>query len=657
MVVRFFFILLLSIRYITAIAQTNDDNRQFGLLIGATGKPGGIYIYYFNALTGKFTYGSKLEGKEAVNPSYMVVSNDEKHVYSVCKGENGNDRISAFALNTGRLTLLNTVSCGGSTPAYVDVDKGNKYVFVGNFGSGTLAAIPINKDGSLNDEIQVISNKGSSIDTIRQDKPHVHCTILSPDNRFLFVTDLGTDKVQSYKLDLQKNSHPINLQDTSFINAKPGTGPRHLTFHPDGKYAYLIHEMGGLITAYNYRNGKLKESQTVSIMPENFTGEVRAADIHVSPDGRFLYGSNRGDADEIVIYKIDKKGKLSFQGRQATLGKGPRNFAIDPTGNFLLVANQNTNNIFVFKRNKETGLLTPTGESIVAEGPACLKFFSVAQQSSSDSLFTLSDNNISVTINAKASSRMISLKLNCNELLAPQQTKENYGSELRLSPQGKWRSTEQLKHLQYNVASISKTSLLLESAADTINGFRYSSKYELNKIDSSLEVTYTITNISNKIQEVAPWEVTCVPTGGVAFFPKGLTNDIPRSNTQRPLLSVRDSGGVIWYPYDTSQVSAQKLAMKGSEGWLGYANKDVLFVKQIPVIHYSQLAPGQANIELYVNKEKSFIELENQGVYSRLSKGEALTYTVKWYVRALPRNIKIEAGNKSLIEYARRIAH
>jgi 6-phosphogluconolactonase len=221
--------------------------------------------------------------------------------------------------------------------------------------------------------MQSIQHEGSSVNKSRQDKPHVHAVILSPDNKYLLVPDLGTDKVNVYNFE-PGNEKPLSPASPAFASANPGGGPRHLTFHPNGKHAYLVLEMEGAVTTYDYKDGKLEQKQIITMLSPGFNGKVGAADIHISPDGKFLYASNRGEANEIVIYAIGKDGKLTYAGRQAELINTPRNFAIDPTGNFLLAANQNGNDIVIFKRDKSTGLLTASGKTIQVDKPVCLKF-------------------------------------------------------------------------------------------------------------------------------------------------------------------------------------------------------------------------------------------------------------------------------------------
>ncbi len=359
----------------TSQAQ-HSPSKIYNLLIGTYTKPGksdGIYVYEFNSETGEFNY--KAEAAGIKNPSFLTISRDRKHVYSVSELGDGEGSISAFSFDapSGKLDFLNSESSGGNGPCYVSVDDKKKYVFSGNYGGGSVAAIPIKENGSLGSDIQSIQHEGNSINKGNQDKPHVHAAVLSKDNRYLFVPDLGTDKVNIYKVDIT-NSKPLTASEPAFIGVKAGSGPRHFTFHPQGKFAYLIQEMTGTVTVFNYEDGKLNFEQSVNMPPVGFTGKIDAADIHISPDGKFLYGSLRGDLNELVIYALDEAGKLTYSGRQSTLGKTPRNFVIDPSGNFLLAANQNSDSIIIFKRDHKTGLLRPTGKKISIESPVCLKF-------------------------------------------------------------------------------------------------------------------------------------------------------------------------------------------------------------------------------------------------------------------------------------------
>jgi 6-phosphogluconolactonase len=331
----------------------------------------GIHVYRFNTQSGEFKQAQPVT--ELPNASYLAISDDRQNVYAVSEGGQGSVNAYTFDPESGMLTFLNTVPSQG--PCYVSVDDGKKVVFSGNYGGGNALAIPLQPDGSLvEDKVQTVQHEGSSVNQQRQSKPHVHSVVLSPDDRYLLVPDLGTDKVYQYKVNATQKDI-LTPADEPFLAVKPGGGPRHLTFHPNGKYAYLVLEMEGAVMALDYRDGKLAAKQTISMVAPDFKGQLSGADIHVSPDGKFLYASNRGEANEIAIYAIDKKGSLTMVGRQSVLGKTPRNFAIDPTGNYLLAANQDTREVIIFKRlpssNAVVGLVGPTMTSHCAN--ACAK--------------------------------------------------------------------------------------------------------------------------------------------------------------------------------------------------------------------------------------------------------------------------------------------
>ena len=373
--IRAAIVLLLTMCSYSIVRGQSSTGNEYNLLIGTYTEPGkseGIYVYRFNSETGAFSYKSKAVGIE--NPSYLTVSNDHKHVYSVNEIGDGKGGVSSFSFDpaTGQLHLMNSASSGGNGPCYITVDSGNKYAFVGNYGGGNLSAIPIRADGSFGPSIQSIRHYGKSIGQ-DQDRPHVHAAVLSPDNRFLFVPDLGTDKVNIYNVDI---SVPNPLTPASaFTSVKGGSGPRHFTFHPNGRFAYVIQELTGDVTAFEYGNGHLKEIQEVSLRsPGHGKVGADAADIHISPDGKFLDGSLRGDINELVYYAISEDGKLVYAGRHSTLGKGPRNFVIDPTGKFLLVGNGGSDEIVIFQRNQQTGELVFAGKKIAVGAPVCLKF-------------------------------------------------------------------------------------------------------------------------------------------------------------------------------------------------------------------------------------------------------------------------------------------
>jgi 6-phosphogluconolactonase len=283
--------------------------------------------------------------------------------------------ISAFSFDKkkGTLTLINKQPSRGDHPCYVDIDKTGKYVFTGNYSSGSLSVLPVTKDGGVG-EAFLIQHTGAGPDPQRQNKPHVHCTIISPDNKYLFVPDLGIDKMMIYAFD-EKTGSLIPAKKQNFAASAPGDGPRHFTFHPNGKYGYLITELTGNVIAYGYKDGELTELQRISTKPADKEGFAGSADIHVSPDGKFLYASNRGDFNSIASYKIDQAtGKLTAIENISTLGKAPRNFSLDPTGDFVLVANQQSDEIVVFKKDQQTGVLTDSNKRVKVFSPVCIKW-------------------------------------------------------------------------------------------------------------------------------------------------------------------------------------------------------------------------------------------------------------------------------------------
>ena len=359
-------------------AQTENAGTHYNLIIGTYTQPGkseGIYVYDFNDATGELKYKSVAKGVE--NPSFLAISKDRKFVYAV--NELGGEKkggVSAFTFNapTGELTLINTQNSEGDHPCYISVDKKSKNVIVGNYTGGNLSVLNILPNGGLSAAVQTIQHTGSSVNKERQEKAHMHCTALSPNEKYLFTADLGTDKVTTYNYNPANAKTPLTFASTASV--KPGSGPRHITFHPNGKYVYVVQELNASVNVYDCKKGKITSKQTISMVPADYKGVVGAADIHVSPDGKFLYASNRGDVNNLAIFSIAKDGKLTWVGSQSTLGKTPRNFAIDPSGKFLLVANQGTDDIYVFKRDLKTGLLTQTENKINVGAPVFLKLVS-----------------------------------------------------------------------------------------------------------------------------------------------------------------------------------------------------------------------------------------------------------------------------------------
>jgi 6-phosphogluconolactonase len=336
----------------------------------------GIYVYRMDPSSGKLTFESVMKG--TVNPSYLAIHPNRNFLYAVNEVQNFSGYpgggVSAFSIESGNgeLSLLNSQSSQGEDPCYISIDQTGRFALVANYTSGSVAKLPIQKDGHLSNAADVIQHSGSSINPKRQNGPYAHCIIPDPTNRFALATDLGLDKILIYRMDLEGGK----LNKHAEVKVKAGSGPRHLTFHPDLPYAYLINELNSTLTAYRYHSDAkiLEELQTVPTLPDNFKGENLAADIHISPSRNYLYASNRGH-DSIVCFLIDRNtGLLTYCEHTPTQGREPRNFAIDPSGNFLLVANQKTNNIVTFKIDSMTGQLSRTGYEEEVSMPVCLKF-------------------------------------------------------------------------------------------------------------------------------------------------------------------------------------------------------------------------------------------------------------------------------------------
>jgi 6-phosphogluconolactonase len=337
----------------------------------------GIYHFRLDLGTGALAAAGSVVPVD--HPSYLALHPSRPFLYSV--NELGDFRgrkcggVSAFAIDegSGELSLLNQQASGGPGPCYVSVDATGRSVLVANYGGGSVAFLPLGEDGRLGEATDFIQHTGSSVNPNRQQAPHAHSIIPGPENRCAFAADLGLDKVMIYQLDLAAGK--LRPNDPPWAQVHPGAGPRHVTFHPNGHYAYLINEIDSTLTAFAYDASRaaLTELQTASTLPEGFEGRNSCADVHVHPSGKFLYGSNRGH-DSIVIYALDAAtGRPSYVGHEPTQGKTPRGFTIDPTGAFLLAANQNTDAIVTFRIDAATGQLAATGHVAQVPTPVCLK--------------------------------------------------------------------------------------------------------------------------------------------------------------------------------------------------------------------------------------------------------------------------------------------
>jgi 6-phosphogluconolactonase len=352
-----------------------------GTYTGAKSK--GIYLFALDPHTGALT--PRGLAAETVSPSFLALHPRGRFLYAANEvgsfaGKPGG-AVSAFAIDaaSGKLALLNQQSSGGGGPCHLVVDRAGRNVLVANYGGGSVAVLPVGKDGALGALSATMQHAGSSVNPQRQKEPHAHSINLDPANRFALAADLGLDKVLIYRFDPRKGT--LQPNDPPFASLKPGAGPRHFAFHPKGRYAYVINELDSTITAFAYdkKRGVLDRLQSVSTLPTGFAQASYTAEVQVHPSGKFLYGSNRGH-DSIAVFAIDSKtGKLRPVEQEPTQGKTPRNFGIDPSGSFLLAANQNSDTIVVFRIDPQSGALAPTGQTVETPVPVCVKFLRPSQ--------------------------------------------------------------------------------------------------------------------------------------------------------------------------------------------------------------------------------------------------------------------------------------
>ncbi|WP_449387868.1 lactonase family protein [Chryseobacterium lineare] len=324
----------------------------------------GIYVYELDIIKGNLSKITSFKG--IANPSFLTISPDGKYIFACTesKTENGGS-VSSFEFSPEKktLTFISTQKSGGENPVYLTVHRNGKWLINGNYSEGSVSVYPISDNGKIEPYVQNFQFSEGSINHDRQDRAHIHSTVFSPDFKYIFMPDLGADKIRAYQFQDEKEK-PLQKAETPFVQTFPGSGPRHLTFHPNGKFAYCIEEMGGAVSVYFYENGKLENIQRIDTHSAKYKDGFESSDIHISPDGRFLYASNRGNENNIAIFSIQNNGTLKTIGYQSVKGKHPRTFNIDPSGNFLITANTGTNEVVVFKRNPETGLLKKVGKKI-----------------------------------------------------------------------------------------------------------------------------------------------------------------------------------------------------------------------------------------------------------------------------------------------------
>lgn len=402
--ISFAFYLVMALAFTVSLQAAAQDNDYFVYIGTYTGfeyvhhsrtwgvgesHSKGIYVSRFNATTGDLSE-PQLAG-EITNPSFLTISPNHRFLYAISEDplsvgppKDHSSYVSAFAIDpaTGKLRLLNTVPANGTSTCYISIDKTGKYVFMANFGSGSISVVRVRDDGSLGELTAFIQDVGHSVDPSIQTEPHTHWVGVSPDNRYVIVSDLGLDRVFIFHFD--QDTGKLSPLDAPFVTVYPGGGPRHFAFDTEGKFGYQLSEMSGMVDVFAWKSseGTLTEVQRVQTVPHDFFGGNHSAEIEVRPDSKFLYETNRRTQgenvrgpDTIGVFSIDRQtGILAPVEQVLSGGIMPRSFDIDPTGAYLLAANQLSNNVVVFAIDRKTGRLSKTGKEIKADTPVCLKF-------------------------------------------------------------------------------------------------------------------------------------------------------------------------------------------------------------------------------------------------------------------------------------------
>ncbi len=363
----------------TSLASAREHLVYFGTYTKKASK--GIYVARFDSETGKLS--DPTLAAETVNPSFLALSPNRRHLYAVGEGGGANfngkpsGTVSAYSVNPtdGSLAMINTTVSAGSAPCHISVTPDGANALVANYSSGTVTLLPVRSDGGLDGPSYVDQHEGKSVHPSRQKGPYAHSINPSADGRFAFAANLGTDKVYTYRVD--PTTHTLAPAEPASVSLEPGSGPRHLAISPDGRHAYVINELANTLTTFalDADTGALKPLQTVPTLPADFTAQSTTAEVVVHPSGRFVYGSNRGH-DSIAVFKADPEtGTLTAVEHVSTGGRTPRNFALDPSGRWLLAANQDSDSVVVFAVDSSTGRLTPTGQSVTVGMPVCVRFY------------------------------------------------------------------------------------------------------------------------------------------------------------------------------------------------------------------------------------------------------------------------------------------
>lgn len=336
----------------------------------------GLYVFDFDRGSGEMNQLQTVSDREG--PNFQAIHPGGGYLYSVSGEAFSEDTehgtISAYQIHpqTGMLQLINEQSVEGRGTAHVSVDPLGDFAYVSNYSEGNLSVFAISENGGISEAVDVVQHEGSSVNESRQNSPHVHSIVPSGDGRFIYVSDLGTDQIVIYEVD--RTTGELSSAEVPYVESTPGSGPRHFTIHPGGEFAYSAEELSSTVAVFSVdqNSGALEEVQRITMLPEGYDGNNSAADIHVSPDGKFLYASNRGH-DSLVIYRVDEEtGTLTLVGYEPTRGGHPRNFMMDQMGEYVLVANRDNDNVVVFNRNQETGKLTYSGEEVSVPMAVCV---------------------------------------------------------------------------------------------------------------------------------------------------------------------------------------------------------------------------------------------------------------------------------------------
>lgn len=363
--------------FLLLFAFVATQAQQLPLYIGTYTNSGsyGIYVAKFDAVTGSIRI---LDSLQAENPSYLALNSSGNRLYAVCENAGSKPGAVVSFLKEGeKWRQLNTaaVPTKGDHPCYISIDNKNRYAMVANYSSGSLSVLPIDKNGNVQAPVQVIQQYGSSVNAGRQQSPHVHTAIFSPKEKYVVIADLGTDMIKAFPFQ-PENKLPLHTQRILAIKATPGAGPRHMAFHPVLNTFYVMNELSGAVSVHAFKKKRIARLQT--ILGDTVSKQPGSADIHVHPNGKFLYASHRADANTISVFKIDPNdGRLTPVSMHSVQGIMPRNFTLDPSGHFLLVANQQSNNIQVFSIDQETGKLNYAGVEVKLPSPVCLVFSSL----------------------------------------------------------------------------------------------------------------------------------------------------------------------------------------------------------------------------------------------------------------------------------------